>query len=87
MVLDDGSSGAAQNAAQSLVKMLSPPERELFGRVAAGEPLDALRRRRGIGTADAQKLRRSMVLQLHAEHTAGAVEIAVCAKFTAEPLA
>jgi hypothetical protein len=84
-MLDDVSS-KARNAAHSLVKILSPLEREPLGSVAGGESLDAFRQRHGLRAADAQQLRLSMMVKLHAEHTADAVRIAICADRKAEPL-
>jgi DNA-binding CsgD family transcriptional regulator len=70
-----------RSLALTLVRSLTPAEREALRGLAAGESLAGLARRLSIGLADAAAIKRSMKLKLAVVRDADAVRMALYAEW------
>jgi DNA-binding CsgD family transcriptional regulator len=70
-----------RSLALTLVRSLTPAEREALLGLAAGESLVGLARRLSLGLADAAAIKRSMKLKLAAVRDADAVRMALYAEW------
>ena len=70
-----------RSLALTLVRSLTPAEREALLGLAAGESLAGLARRLSIGLADAAAIKRSMKLKLAVVRDADAVRMALYAEW------